>query len=130
VTAVFVRFRVSGSAYAVPVEVAREVRPREALTPLPDPHPGVAGLLRLRDDALPVLSIFGDGREHVLVLEAASVRFGLLVDVVEGVVRVPDGDVGPPPAGQRQDYALGVLGGGDEVVLILDVAAMAPLISR
>jgi chemotaxis signal transduction protein len=119
---VLVRFTAAGSQYAVDVGAAAGVVAWTGADPLPDPRPGVVGVIRESGASLPVLAPFGADGGHVLLLApAGQPRFGLLVGEVEGVVRVPDADVAPAPAGQRTDVVRGVTGD----VLLLDPARLA-----
>ncbi len=119
---VLVRFSCAGSLYAVDVSASAGVVTWTGADPLPDPRPDVVGLIRESGGALPVLAPFGSDGGHVLLLEpAGGPRFGLLVGEVEGVVRVPDADVAPAPAGQRTDVVTGIVGD----VLVLDAARLA-----
>lgn len=120
-----VRFRTSTGDYAVPVESAREVRPAVGFTELPSPARDVVGVLHLADGPITVLRALGDGREHVLVLESAGRLFGLLVEVVQGVVRVDESAVGDPPPGQDRRLVRGVVTLGGDLVLVADVEALA-----
>ena len=121
-----VRFRAGAREYAVATEHAREVRSADGLRPLPEPRPDVIGVLPGDDDLLPVVDPLGGDRSsaHVLVLDAGR-RFGLLVDEVTGVVDVPDGDIGPGPAGQQRRVIGGTIGTGDTVVLLVDPQALS-----
>lgn len=117
---VLVRIATAHGRFALPVEATRGVLPAEELRPLPSPRPGVVGLADHLGAALPVLAAFGDGGEHVLVVETDGTRFGLLVEEVSGVARVRDDEVAPAPAGQDEPLVAGILGRGDDQVLVLD----------
>ena len=69
-----VRFRSPAGEYALGVEHVTGVRSVEGLTPLPEPRDGVAGLMRLGDEALIVLSILGEPGEHIVVVEDGGGR--------------------------------------------------------
>jgi chemotaxis signal transduction protein len=119
-----VQFRTAQGAFAIPVEVAREVRMATRLTPLPTPRPGVAGVLLERDVALTVIDVLGSGCNQILVLEVGGQPFGLLVEEVLGVSRVPDDAIGPPPAGQAGDIVAGVVSLPSGAVLLVDPDAL------
>lgn len=119
-----VQFRTAQGQFAVPVEVAREVRPAKGLSPLPAPRPGVAGVLLERDEALTVIDVLGSGSRHILVLVVGDRAFGLLVDEVLGVTRVADDAVGPPPPGQTTGIVAGVVNLPSGAMLLVDPAAL------
>jgi chemotaxis signal transduction protein len=119
---VLVRFSCAGTRYAVDVSASAGVVAWTGAAPLPDPRPDVVGVIRESGAVLPVLAPFGTDGGHVLVLQPpGGLRFGLLVGEVEGVIRIPAGDVEPAPAGQRTDVVRGVVGD----VLLLDPARLA-----
>ena len=125
-----VRFRTPAGEYALPVERVTEVRSSAGISPLPEPRPGVAGLLRRGDDVLTVLAVLGDAGDHVVLLEEEGLTFGLLVTEVLGVRTVAEDDIGPPPTGQDGTMVSGVVVGEDGLVLLLDsVALRARLVS-
>lgn len=113
---VLVRFTCAGSRYAVDVAASAGVVTWTRAEPLPDPRPGVVGLIRESGALLPVLAPFGTDGGHVLVLRpAGGPRFGLLVGEVEGVVRVAEDTIAPAPAGQRTGVVRGVV---DDALLL------------
>jgi chemotaxis signal transduction protein len=125
-----VRFRAGSWQYAVPVEVAREVRRAAGLLPLPTPTPGVAGVLEDGDGVLTVLSTLGGEGKHVLVLESDGDRLGLLVEEVMGILKVESAQLGRAPAGQAEDTVAGVVTVDGEMVMILDAQRLAQRLAQ
>ena len=117
-----VSFRSGGQEWAVALDRVQRVLADRGLLPLPDPKPGVAGLLYRDGDTVPVVSPLGAASGQVLVLDDNGTSIGLLVDEVVGIERV-QGEAGPPPAGQRSPLVAGVLAGTNPL-LLLDVAAL------
>jgi chemotaxis signal transduction protein len=117
-----VSFRSGGQDWAVALDRVQRVLAPRGLLPVPDPRPGVAGLLYRDGDTVPVVSPLGAASGQVLVLEDNGTSIGLLVDEVVGIERV-QGEAGPPPAGQRSPLVAGVLA-GRKPLLLLDVAAL------
>jgi chemotaxis signal transduction protein len=117
-----VSFRSGGRDWAVAIDRVQQVLGARALLPLPDPKPGVAGLLYRDGQTVTVVSPLDAARGQVLVLEDGGATVGLLVDEVVGIERVQE-DGGTPPAGQRWPLVAGVLA-GPKPLLLLDVAAL------
>lgn len=125
-----VRFRTSSGDYAVRVESAREVLPAGVLTRLPSAAEGVVGVLDRERGPVTVVTALGEGRDHILVLEVDGRTFGLLVDVVLGVIRIEQDLVEAPPPGQDQRLVDGVLTVDGTLVLLVDAAALANSLLR
>ena len=118
-----VSFRSGGQAWAGALDRVQRVLGARGLLPLPDPRPGVAGLLHRDGDTVTVVSPLGGGQPgQVLVLDDGATSIGLLVDEVVGVERVQE-EAGAPPAGQRSPLVAGVLPGA-RPLLLLDVGAL------
>jgi chemotaxis signal transduction protein len=95
-SAVHVRVRLGGEAYAVPVEHVIEVAELGTLSPVPGAHSSVLGIQNLRGEVLPVfnlasvLGIRGDGtQQSLLVTEHGSLRAGFAIDEVTDVGEIP-----------------------------------------
>ena len=120
-----VRFMAGKGAYVVPLEHALEVRTLASMRSLPDPAPGVEGIVDHEGRALPVVRALGFGGRQVLLLQRGEQALGLLVDEVTGVVDVATSDAGPPPAGQRSALVAGTVREGDALAYVLDVGQLA-----
>jgi len=73
-----VSFRSGGQDWAVALERVQRVLGARDLLPLPDPGPGVAGLLHRDGDTVTVLSPLGAEGGQVLVLDGDGATVGLL----------------------------------------------------
>jgi purine-binding chemotaxis protein CheW len=104
----FLEFRVSGQAYATPLDQVRSISAApKNLQALPGADAAMLGLLSLRDRLLPVVSpaaVLGleasriDARSRIVVVAIGEAEAGLLVDEVRGVLRVPADRLGAVPA--------------------------------
>ena len=117
-------FTAANAEYCLPVQAARGVRPVEGLILLPDPNPDVAGMIP-GDPPLTVISPLHGDRGHILLIEAGGKTFGLLVDVVTGLRRIDDADIGPPPDGQKNPLVSGTLHSDGRLILVADPLALA-----
>lgn len=127
-TGVYVRVRVAGEHYALPVERVLEVAETGAVTPVPGAPAHIVGVRNLRGEVLPVVDLTsaiglgpgaGDGRDRIVVLEAAGRRAGLAVDGLIGVTELPEVTEQP---GQRFVHATAVVDG--ELVGVLEAGAV------
>jgi chemotaxis signal transduction protein len=117
-------FRTVDGRFALPIESTLSVRKIEGMVNLPAPRPDVLGVLP-GDPPLSVLTSLGAGGDHVLIIVAQEMRYGLQVLEVLGVRRFEDDQMGPPPDGQEQGIISGTLGGADELTLVVDAHALA-----
>ena len=118
-------FRVGGEDYALDIRRVREIIHPQPVTPVPRAPAFVEGVIRLRGDVLPVISVrkrFGlpspppGARSKFLVVQVAGRRVALVVDQVAEVLRVRRSDIRSAPsipAGQAAlpRFFLGVSGG-------------------
>jgi len=130
----FVLFRVGPEEYGLPIGAVEEiVRMPEQLTRVPKAPKLIEGVLNLRGALLPVLDqrrrfdlpVQGrDARQRVVVISVDGVRFGLIVDAVTEVVRIPRAVIGPAPElSAEQARLIGrVASLGARMVLLLDPA--------
>ncbi|MDX6366337.1 MAG: purine-binding chemotaxis protein CheW [Nocardioidaceae bacterium] len=119
-----VEFRVAGASYCLPVEATRAVRSSVGMVTMPASRPNVAGLLP-GDPPLTVMAPLGPEGKHIIVMEVANQRFGLLVDAVTGLRRVDESDIREAPSGQQSKLISGTVSIGGELVLLADPAEVA-----
>jgi chemotaxis signal transduction protein len=121
-----IRFRTSAGVYAVPIERAVAVRGAAEVLPLPSPAAGVAGVLDLDGDVIPVVGLLGGGDGHVLVVAGLGGRsVGLLTHEVTGLADVASDALGPPPPGQRDPLVSAVARFDGDTAFVVDVDALA-----
>lgn len=125
-------FQVGGGAYALSIDVVREVVPWSSPMAVPDAPPSVEGLIDLRGEVFPVIELarlFGTQRVHagsearIIVVEIDGQRAGLVVDDVTEVRAVQPEMLTPPTplyTTGKEALVAGVLrlGQGELVVLV------------
>ncbi len=119
-----VEFRMAGASYCLPVEATRAVRSSVGMVTMPASSPKVAGLLP-GDPPLTVMAPLGLDGHHVIVMEVANQRFGLLVDTVTGLRRVDESDIREAPSGQQSKLISGTVSIGGQLVLLADPSEVA-----
>jgi purine-binding chemotaxis protein CheW len=107
----------------VETSFVREIHPLTDLTPLPCTPAFVLGVVNLRGEIVSLIDVkkFFDLPEKgltdlnkVIVLQSATMRFGILADAVLGVRRVPAAEIQPSLptlTGIREQYLKGVTAG-------------------
>ncbi len=98
-------FEVGGEEYAIDLRRLREILQPLPITPVPHAPEFIEGVMNVRGEVIPVVdarrrlgkAVQGGGRCKVLVVKVAGRVFGLIVDAVREVVRLPRAEFGPPP---------------------------------
>lgn len=125
--------------YAIPIEQVKEIRTLEEITKVPKAKSFVKGIMNLRGLIIPVIDVkdklgFGStdlsnqSKQRILVAELKDSLYGLLVDDVDQVLRIPSKDIGPAPPGafEALNYVKGIAKISEKLIVLIDVL---PLIS-
>ena len=121
---------VGGITLAVPIAAVERILRMAALSPVPNPTPGVAGLLNIAGEVLPVVDprlaldvhpVAADPGQFLILLSASS-RYLLWVDEIGRMVDAPLLPA-PSPSGPTTDMVAQIEG---RVVPILEPAALDP----
>lgn len=114
--------------YGVNVAKVREIIRRPATYKIPNSHPAVEGMMRLRDSVLAVINlahVLGKSdqdlaADRVVVLEFNRLTVGILVHSVSCIYRISWEQVEPPAGSLGADNVTGVVKMKDRIILILD----------
>jgi purine-binding chemotaxis protein CheW len=130
-------FYLNDRAYGLPLQHVAEITPFRALNKLPHMPRAVEGILDLRGRVVPVMNLRTrmsmppldpSKTGTILVLDLAGTATGLLVDAVDAVVSIPEGDIVPASpllAGLDGAWVEGFIVQGERVVTLLDAALIA-----
>jgi len=137
----YVAFALAGETYALPLGVLREVLRVPPITEVPRTDKALLGVMNLRGEVLPVydiksrlrLPLGGAGlasrAARVLVVKSDAGDAGLVVDAVNGVVRLKAAELEPPPPGllsAERDCVVGLGRSGKGLFIVLDVDSALP----
>jgi len=130
-------FVLTNEEFAIPVITIREIIEYGHLTNVPMVPDFIQGVVNLRGNVVPVISIakkFGldvqkiDNRTCIIILDAqidgASVVMGVVVDKVLQVIEIPENSIEPAPtlgASIRTDFIRGMGRLEDNFIIILDI---------
>ncbi len=129
-------FRLNEGRYGVNVAKVREIIASVALTRMPESHPAVRGMFRLRDRVLPLVDlrryfnmppIESETETRVIVMEFNDTRLGFLVDHVDRIFRVSWSELNAIEwsFGAEDQSVTGVLHIDESLVLMLDFERVA-----
>ncbi|WP_374466505.1 chemotaxis protein CheW, partial [Ferrovibrio sp.] len=102
----YLTFTAAGQEYGIDILSVREIRGWTVETPLPNSPAAVRGIINLRGQVVPIYDLrirLGAERSvpsaiHVvIVVEAVSGFYGLLVDAVSDILSVADRELQPVP---------------------------------
>ncbi len=103
----FLCFEIGSENYAIEVLAVKEIINIFSITPVPDTPACIKGIVNLRGDIAPVMSVrlrFGkEEKEYgdqtcIIVLNTNDMIIGLIVDSVSGCAIIPDEDILPAPS--------------------------------
>lgn len=129
----YVLCEVAGATYAVRSDEIQQLEMVGQLTPVPNAPPFVDGVVSVRGQVVPAISLrarFGfaraahDVRSRLLVVRSGARTVGLLVDSAREFAAIPADAVKPPPdgiVGLSGRYLRGLAELGERLVLVLDV---------
>jgi purine-binding chemotaxis protein CheW len=125
---------VGSERYGVDADRVREIRSLAELTPVPGTPPFWVGVVNVRGTLYPVLDLHryldlpgadsGDQTRKVVLVSAAGLAVGLMVEEASGVRPVAADAVGPPLGGASEALTATVRGVTDDLLTILDVEAL------
>lgn len=129
--------RLGKALYGMPIRHILEIVGGARPQPVPLAPGFVGGLVHYRGDVLTAVSLRQllrmpphDGPQDLLVLESAGGCFGLLVDAVGEVLRVPAADFEPNPSTleeTRRDLIAGAYKLRDSLLVMLDAERLDPV---
>ncbi|GLH74797.1 chemotaxis protein CheW [Geothrix limicola] len=103
----FVTFRLGAESFGIALHEVEEIVELPPVTKVPDAPDYVLGVICLRDQVMPlvdlseILSIQQAGaerkRDMVVLLSFGTARIGVVVDEIQEILRVQDGQMLPPP---------------------------------
>lgn len=129
----YLTFFLGNEEYGVEILKVREIIGLMPITRVPRTPEAVCGLINLRGKVIPVIDLrlkFGlNAADHgqrtcIIVVQAAGVEFGVVIDRVSEVANVADADIENTPAFGADidtDYLLGIAKSGGRVKLLLDI---------
>jgi len=136
----YVSFSLAGGRYCIPVDQVLQILRLEDLIAIPKPPPYVEGVINLRGDIIPVVSLRArleiagtDGaaaaaqdqrKRRVVITRVGGKPYGLDVDEVREIVEIEEGGITTDATtmfGVRADFLLGIAQREEGVYMVLDL---------
>lgn len=129
----YLTFKVENGEYGIEIACVTEIIGVQNITPIPHTHHYVKGIINLRGTIVPVIDMrlrfnmeeldYTD-RTCIVVLGIGDMRIGLIVDEVQEVADIGEGNIQPPPktTGNQVNnhYVKGIGVVGDSVKQLID----------
>lgn len=128
----FLTFTLEENVYGIPIKFVTEIIGMQVITPVPETPDYLKGIINLRGKVIPLIDVrlkFGkveaeyNERTCVIVVDVDGLSVGLIVDMVDDVLSIPDDKIAPPPVGTGgydNRYIEGIGQTEDQVILLLD----------
>jgi purine-binding chemotaxis protein CheW len=136
----YVSFSLAGGRFCIPVDQVLQILRLEDLIAIPKPPPFVEGVINLRGDIIPVVSlrarleITGDEtagtgapdqrKRRLVIARVGGKSYGLDVDEVREIVEIEESGISTDAAtmfGVRADFLLGMARREEGVYMVLDL---------
>ena len=128
-----VGFRIGRETFGVPIDLVHEIVRVPEITPVPDSPEFIEGVINLRGKIISIVDLrkrFGEKqitsnkKNRILVAEVQDRMVGLIVDAASEVLKLPDGQVDPPPNvfdDNDVNYVTGVGKLADRLIILVDL---------
>ena len=136
----YVTFGLAGGRYCIPVDQVLQILRLEDLIEIPKPPPYIEGVINLRGDIIPVVSLRArmevtagepgarglpeQRKRRVVIIRVDGKSYGLDVDEVREIIEIDEEGITTDATtvfGVRADFLLGIARRDDEVYLVLDL---------
>lgn len=127
-------FHVADEEFGVPIGEIQEIIRMRPITPIPDSPEFIKGLINVRGDIVAVIDVkarFSLPRDekippkHIVITKRDETVFGLIVDEVTEVLRIPETEIKKPPelvTHLHQQYVTGVVTIENRLLILIDLA--------
>lgn len=131
-TGKWVAFRLGEEEFAVAIEHVSIIERMKHITRLPQTPTHVEGVVNLRGEVIPVISLrkrLGmpphelDDETRIIILQSSRCKVGLIVDAVTKVTEVVSEEIEPAPTligNVSAQYIVGVVKQDERLVILLD----------
>ncbi len=126
-------FVLNNSYYGVPILQVQEIVKMTEITKLPNTPKFVEGIVNLRGQIIPIIDLrrrFNlpvakvDENWKILILKIDEVQFGVMVDQISEVEKVPTSLIEVPPkvvSGVRGEFINGIAKTNERLLILLDI---------
>lgn len=128
----YLSFHIADEDYGIEIRYVTEIIGIQAITDVPDMPVYIRGVINLRGNVIPVMDVRArfnlpeksyEERTCIVVVNVDDKSVGLVVDMVNEVIDIPDKQIEPPPRAKAESgqYIQGMGKVENEVKILLDV---------
>ncbi len=122
--------------YGVDINMVESIIKPQTITAIPNAPAYMDGVINLRGSVLPVMNLkkrmsveanHDRPGDRIVVMMVKDIKVGMIVDDVEEVIGIDEGDVEPPPpitSRTDQKFIQGIVRSVDHLILLLDLPAL------
>lgn len=127
-------FALDNSYYGVHILQVQEIIKMTEITKLPNTPDFIEGIVNLRGKIIPVMdlrkkfklsAVQSDANWKILILKINEMQFGVMVDNISEVEKIPVSIIETPPkivSGVKSDYISGIAKTQKRLLILLDIA--------
>jgi purine-binding chemotaxis protein CheW len=127
-------FALENSYYGVHILQVQEIIKMQEITKLPNTPDFIEGIVNLRGKIIPVMDlrkkfklvgVVPDANWKILILKIEEMQFGVMVDNISEVEKIPVSIIEPPPkivSGIKGEYISGIAKTDKRLLILLDIA--------
>lgn len=135
----FILFELAGTTYGVRSRFVQQIEMIDDVSPVPNAHPAVEGVVLVRGQVIPALNLrtrFGfekierELRSRLVVINTGTRVVGLMVDTAREFLKIATETIEPPPealTGLSGHYLEGIATIGERMILVLNLEAVLDL---
>ncbi|GIL16484.1 MAG: chemotaxis protein CheW [Oligoflexia bacterium] len=129
----YLSFQMKGQTYGFPISAVQEINRMAEITPVPQTHKSVLGVMNLRGKVIPVIDLslqLGMGQVEntkntcIIVTESPQGPIGVVVDIVKSVMDIHGDNIETPPVISQygeSDYVMGLAKVDSLVIILVDI---------
>ncbi|SFF95269.1 purine-binding chemotaxis protein CheW [Desulfotomaculum arcticum] len=125
-------FSLDNQLFGLDITLVSEIIRLEKITPIPNAPDYVEGIINIRGNVIPVISLHSlfnintegwNENSRVIIAETGDLKFGIIVESVYEVRKISQEAVRPAPAAviAGQEYIQGIILDGDDLIVLIEL---------
>lgn len=129
----YVVFSINRSLYGISIHDVSEIIRMCRVQWIPKAREELLGIIRLRDKVIPVISLHRlfseqeaelNAKTRIIIVQCGGKDLGIVVDVVERVMFLPNRHISPPPHLSDSEWLTGIYHDQDDIIALLHLGKL------